>query len=240
MNTSRLLAMLALCTAAFGCADTEDIAQGQDPIEPSAAQEEDGAALGQLLPPVTKEIEILGVDAFGSGCMPGTYTAEPGVDPDGRAFWEIRLRDYKLTADIDHDVYQAKECKVVVKVKAPNGVAYGVTQATFTGRTILAQGMTAEVHTAFGFHGQDPLAKVHPFKGPITLANAGWEFTDNITSPVMSTCGANADVEVTTRTTLTNTKEKQSGEVNFQRVAGGMSYRLYYRVLACITPPRTN
>lgn len=240
MNSSRLLlATLTLCAgAALGCADAEE-SSSDAPINAVESEETPAVNLEQSTAGAAQQLNILKVEGFGSGCPEDSYVVRKGIDPDGRAFFDVKFTEYKITADVDHPVNQWLDCKLNVTVEAPKSVAFAVANVIYAGRTVLDSGMKAELQVSAGFHGRPPPMKTFPFSGPIVLEKSDWEKKDSVENPLFSTCGANSDLELNTRLSLTNTSNKKDGEIVFKQLRGDYSMRILFNLRSCpLTPPR--
>lgn len=194
------------CVGAAGCStETSDLS---DEIGASSQ------ALGQTVDvPNPSNAYFAKVNAFGSGCLPGTW--EAGISPDGKAF-TLTFNAYEAVVD-PGQATSIKDCTISIDLQTPPGFSFSVSSFYYQGYADLDEpGMTAKQSAKYYFRGNPVPARElrTELSGPFSDS---YMFSDHIglADLVWSPCGASRTLNALTRIVVKNNQAKTgSGYVN--------------------------
>jgi hypothetical protein len=163
------------------------------------------AALSLLAPPATVEavppppgdVAIRVVKVQGSGCRPGTATVD--ISGDKEAFTVV-YSTYLAEAGPDSKKKDAhRDCRLRIRLDAPRGYSYTISQADYRGYAKLQNGATARQSATYYLEDErEPALKTHSFTGPF---DDTWQRTDTTTaaaSRAFAPCKKNPHLQIRT------------------------------------------
>lgn len=153
---------------------------------------------------------IVEVTANGTGCPAGTWETEIGAD--GLSV-TATFTGFSATVDADKTI-DVKDCVLAIAIANSEAFSYAVDSVTFSGSASLAAGVTAKLmaqayvqgSTSPGANGTSELSG--PFEGDL---NRSIVLGSSSGQPVpWSPCGAERNLNVTTRISLRNATDASS------------------------------
>lgn len=97
-------------------------------------------------------ISIQGLQANGTGCPQGSYSAN--ISPDGQAF-SLLLDNYVAASDL-HNPISRLNCELRVNFRVPRGWTFTVVSADYRGFAYAEQGATVIHQALYSFDGSKP------------------------------------------------------------------------------------
>ncbi|MDG0815251.1 DUF4360 domain-containing protein [Bdellovibrio svalbardensis] len=98
-------------------------------------------------------ISIQGLQANGTGCPQGSYSAN--ISPDGQAF-SLLLDNYVAASDL-HNPISRLNCELRVNFRVPRGWTFTVVTADYRGYAYAEQGSTVFHQALYSFDGSKPI-----------------------------------------------------------------------------------
>jgi Domain of unknown function (DUF4360) len=183
-------------------------------------------------PPIAPEsVRIVGVDADGSGCPPGSVTAYITADRQvlGLTFREFDAQVGPGLAPSAGNSF----CGVTVSLDYPAGWSYTLVSSTYRGRADLAPGVIGQQTSTYWFLGQTRQAEFNttlfgPFFGPYTR-----EDLIATSARVWSPCGVVRPLKIDADLSVSNTASPGARgfmNVKFQDISVVVTYGLTWRL----------
>jgi hypothetical protein len=227
IQSSRAFVRVAIAGFVMSCASGCAVASSGDaePVLDTAAQ-----ALTPVRIPNPNAPYFIDVTANGTGCPAGTWDA--AIADDGETF-TLRFSAYEASLAPGAAI-AVKDCQLAIKLHSPQGLSYSVSELFYSGYASLdSVGMSARQTARYYFQG-DPLTNTNArtdLTGPI---DDDFVYHDSVgvADLVWSACGAQRDLNVSTRMILNNNRRKTgSGYMNTSAVDGSISlqFRLSWR-----------
>ncbi|MGW4210346.1 DUF4360 domain-containing protein [Lentzea sp. NPDC004789] len=130
----------------------------------------------------------------GSGCPKGTTTVT--VSPDNSAFHVVFSSYAAKVGPGAAPTDFRKNCQLSIRVNAPDGFVYGISEVDYAGYLHLERGATSSLKSSFYFQGMaDTGSRSHSWQGPV---DDEWRATD-VGSPIIyPPCGVNRNLNINT------------------------------------------
>ncbi|CAA7266964.1 unnamed protein product [Cyclocybe aegerita] len=154
------------------------------------------ALLGSIfiLGAAAQDYAITDYTVTGTGCVPGTVTAEVAGDSKNIA---VKYNKFVANAGPNFGYDDGrKNCQLTLAVKAPSGYRFGFDKFSYTGSYSVGQGVTATYSTSYYF--QATLDQAQGGKAFVGPARGDAVLSDSYDQIVWSACGASAVVGINT------------------------------------------
>ncbi|WP_086662473.1 DUF4360 domain-containing protein [Lentzea kentuckyensis] len=143
-------------------------------------------------PPGAVTIDLVTVN--GSGCPPGTASVAP--TPDNTAFHALYSDYIALVGVGARPTDFRKNCQLTLRVNAPQGYTYGISQVDYRGYIQLAGGATGTQKANYYFQGTVPTEyRSHTWRGPVS---DNWQSSDEGLAVVYRPCGEPRNLNINT------------------------------------------
>lgn len=159
------------------------------------------------------------ITANGTGCKPGTWTAE--ISPDGKAF-TVAFGEYEAMVE-PGQAMAIKDCTLSIGLHSPSGLSFAVSSFHYQGYALLdSPSMSARQTAKYYFQGNPVPAQENrsDMRGPF---DDSYVFSDRLLTGdfVWSPCGVERNLNAQTRIVLRNNPRKTgSGYLNTTSVDG--------------------
>jgi len=143
-------------------------------------------------PPGAVTVDVVTVN--GTGCPAGT--AAVAVPPDNATF-RVVYSSYVAQVGVGAQPTDArKNCQLSLRVNAPGGFTYGISEVDYRGFVHLAPGATGSLRSNYYFRGSpQTVYKSHNWQGPVS---DDWQATDVDWMIVYRGCGENRNLNLNT------------------------------------------
>lgn len=154
--------------------------------------------------PVTGNAIVADVDANGTGCPDGSWDAS--ISDDGQTF-TLRFNQYEASIDATQD-RDVKDCRISVKLSAPEGLSYSVANFYYSGYVFLETAdMRASYSARYSFL-EDPRTMRNADKDVLTgPRDESFTFVSD-PQPIWSPCGGASTLNIDTRVTVINNRQR--------------------------------
>lgn len=207
-----------MLVAGVGCADSGEDADAIDTVAESTLSDAPLAQVGAGIKTIKdpKGLYIANVEASGTGCPAGTWSAD--IAPDGKVFTLV-LSKYELKlAKEDRSNTQSIDCDINVSLKSPAGLSYAISTFAYQGYAFLQPGVEAQLQANYHFTGLAQAKQHNSNKTLVGPVDKSYLFKDTISTLDWSPCGTTRSLNISTTLLGQNTSPKQDGYINMNSV----------------------